>query len=86
MPKMRAKLYVSSVKRNVGEAGQVTSEQVEFYGVSKSGSYPADGLDEDNTYAKFSPQAHFAITIANPALFESFVPGQRYYVDFTAAE
>lgn len=82
---MRAKVYVSSVTRTVGAEGDVTSENVSFYAVPKPGSYPADGADEDNTYAKFSPNAEFKMTIANPALFGKLLPGQRYYVDFTQA-
>ena len=32
-----------------------TYDQVTFTAVCKSGSYPADGMDEDNTFSKFSP-------------------------------
>jgi hypothetical protein len=48
--------------------------------------YPEDGLDEDNTFAKFSPSASFSITIANPALFGAFKVGEKYYLDFSKAE
>jgi hypothetical protein len=54
--------------------------------VGKSGSYPEDGLDENNTYAKFTPSADFRMMIANPALFGAFKPEQVYYVDLTPAE
>jgi hypothetical protein len=53
--------------------------------VAKSGPYPADGSDEDNTYAHYSPSAECSITIANPALHGKFVAGQKFYVDFTEA-
>lgn len=59
-----------------------TSERLHFNAVAAK-SYPADGSDEDNTYAKYSPSAELAITITNPALIGQFKPGEVYYVDFT---
>lgn len=79
MPKMRAKMQISSVTKHG------TCEVLKFHGVSAN-AYPADGSDEDNTYAKFSPQVSLDITIANPALLGQFEPGQKFYVDFTPAE
>ncbi|WP_292463494.1 hypothetical protein [Mesorhizobium sp.] len=49
-------------------------------------SYPADGSDEDNTYAKFSPAGELSLTIANPALVGKIEPEQKFYIDFTPAE
>ena len=80
MSNMRAKVKCES--SNLRE----TFDEVIFKAVVKSGSYPADGLDEDNTFAKFSPTAEFKITIANPALLGKFRPGQKFYVDFTEVE
>ena len=86
---MRAKLKVTSVKAldgvNVKNETVKAVEIVTFCGVSKSDGYDGDGLDENNTYAKWSPQADLSITIANPALFDTFSPGQEFYVDFSAA-
>jgi hypothetical protein len=79
MPAMRAKLQIASV------TDHGTCETVKFHAVSAS-TYPADGSDEDNTFAKFSPSAALEITIANPALLGQFKPGQKFYVDFTEAE
>lgn len=76
---MRAKLKCTTVL--VTEHG----EQLTCVAVAKSG-YPADGSDEDNTYAKFSPSAKFEITVANPALFGRIRPGDKFYVDFSRAE
>lgn len=45
--------------------------------------YDESGLDEDNTFAKFSPGAQLSINIANPALWGHFKVGDRFYVDFT---
>lgn len=74
---MRAKLRVISV------TPQGDQERLTFCGVSKSESYPEDGSDEDNTYAKFSPSVELGITIANPALVGAFKQGDTFYVDFT---
>ena len=79
-PVMRAKMRITAV--TIYESG----EKLDLVAVSKSGAYPEDGSDEDNTYAKYSPQASLSITIANPSLFGKFKAGQKYYVDFTQAE
>lgn len=79
MTTMRAKFQVSRIERFAG------CEIVHFNAVSKSGGYPADGSDEDNTFAKFTPTAKCEITVANPALFGKLNPGESYYVDFTPA-
>lgn len=75
---MRAKLQLNRIEQFQ------TSERFHFNAVCAK-SYPADGSDEDNTYAKFSPQAEFSISITNPALLGQFKVGEKYYVDFTEA-
>jgi hypothetical protein len=80
MTTMRAKMVLQSVTRYNG------GETLKFNAVPKPGGYPADGLDEDNTYAKFSPSASLDISITNPALIGKFTPGEKYYVDFTPAQ
>ena len=80
MPKMRAKLQVSSVLQNQGGG-----ETLRMHAVAAK-SYEEGGSDEDNTYAHFSPMASFEICIANPALHGQFKTGQKFYVDFTEAE
>lgn len=77
MPTMRAKMRVVQVDRN--EA----CENLRFVAVSKSTVYLADGSDEDNTYAKFSPSGELKLTVANPSLFGKFSPGDVFYLDFT---
>jgi len=79
MPKMRAKMTIASVLKHTGH------ETLKFHAVSAK-SYPADGSDEDNTFAKFSPSANLEITIANPALLGAFQPGETFYVDFTPVD
>lgn len=78
-PVMRAKLKLTSVSLTE------SSNQLKFSAVCKSSAYPADGLDEDNTYAKFSPSVELSMTVNNPALLGKFHPGQKFYVDFTEA-
>jgi hypothetical protein len=72
-PIMVCKLNLNNVVRHPGQ------EKLDFTAVAKSGSYGEDGHDDDNTYAKFSPSAHFEITVANPALFAKLDPGKKYY-------
>ena len=84
MPTMRAKVRVSAVLPQQAD-GITVSERLMFSGVSKSGSYPADGLDENNSFAKFSPSVSFDMLVANPALLGRFVVGDTFYVDFRPA-
>lgn len=76
---MRAKLRIRAVTKTEN------AETLDFYAVPAK-SYPADGSDEDNTFAKFSPSASLQITITNAALHGKFQPGETYYVDFTKAD
>ncbi len=84
---MRAKMRVSGVvvtKRPSTEV--VIYEKLLFSAVSKNAGYDEDGLDENNTFAKWTPQAELTVTVTNPALFGQFESGQEYYVDFTKVE
>ena len=80
MTTMRAKVRVSSVR--VFESG---GEELVFTPVAKNGPYPDDGADENNTYAKFSPDGEFRLSVQNPALFGKFEIGDTFYVDFSPA-
>jgi hypothetical protein len=79
---MRAKMVLQDVKKYPTE-GETTQETLSFSAVAKSEAYPDDGSDEDNTYAKFTPNASLSITVNNPALLGQFAVGEKYYVDFT---
>jgi hypothetical protein len=81
---MRAKVRVSNVEAfKSGTDGVTTSENLTFNPVAKSdGPYPADGSDEDNTFAKWSPGGEFKLSVTNPSLFGKFTVGQKFYVDF----
>lgn len=84
---MRAKFRIHSVTPPSVEVdpSQATApaQTVKMYPVSKSAAYPADGSDEDNTYAKWSPSGSLELTIVNPALSNAFKEGDTFYVDFT---
>lgn len=77
--KMRAKLKVSSVE--IFEH----SERVKMSAVGKKDGYSDGGLDENNTFAEFTPLAELDMQITNPELKGKFKPGQEFYADFTAA-
>ena len=81
MPKMRAKMRVGAIMPLGND-----QEALTMFGVAKNGSYAADGSDEDNTFAKFSPSAEFRLHLANPALVGTFTIGDTFYVDFTPVE
>ena len=82
MSKMRAKVRVAAVLPWQDDKGTVSQERLMFHGVAKSSAYPADGSDEDNTFAKFSPSVAFDMMVANPALIGKFAVGDTFYVDF----
>lgn len=83
---MRAKMCVTDVHEYKTQANGKQQETLNLQAVGKSGSYGNDGLDEDNTYSKFTPAANLSITITNPELFDKFKIGDKFYVDFSPAE
>lgn len=76
---MRAKLKLDTVL--IHEHG----EDLTFSAVGAS-DYPPGGLDEDNTYARWTPTATLTMAVKNPELLGKFRPGQKFLVDFTALE
>ena len=80
MKSMRAKMVVISV------LSTEYCEELKMNAVSKKEGYGEDGLDEDNTFATFTPTAELKMQICNPALKGQFNPGQVFYVDFTEAD
>lgn len=81
---MRAKLQVGHIQAHYRTDGTKSQETVNMHAVAAS-KYPDDGSDEDNTFARWSPGASLSINIANPALFDKFKHGQKFYADFTEA-
>lgn len=85
--KMRAKMQVSMVQEHYGygEGPQPkVGETLTMHAVCKN-SYDETGLDEDNTFAKWSPGATLSIQIVNPDLWGKFKHGDKFYVDFISA-
>lgn len=77
MTAMRAKMKINHIdKRSEGQ------ETLYFNPVCAS-RYPADGNDENNTYAKFTPSGMLSLTVVNPALLGKFAQGEEYYLDFS---
>lgn len=83
---MRAKLQVGFVQECFYGPDKAKSSEVLSMHAVCAPKYDPTGLDEDNTFAKFSPSADFKLTIANPALWEKFKVGDKMYLDFTPAE
>lgn len=81
MTSMRAKLQITNV-----EVHGDTQETLHFRAVCKEDAYDESGLDENNTYSKFTPAADLKMIITNPSLLGKFEIGQNYYVDFTEAD
>lgn len=75
---MRAKMVLESVVVNSDK-----SESLTFRAVCKEDGYEEDGLDEDNTFAAFTPSADLNMVITNPVLLNQFMPQEIYYLDFT---
>ena len=86
MTTMRAKARVYSITPHKTESGEVVNERLEFVFPAKSGSYPPDGSDEDQQFARYSPSASLSLTIANPALLGQFAVGDTFYLDFVPVE
>ena len=82
-PVMRAKMLVDFVDKS--NAGQERIRMFAVGGDKVQSGYPTDGLDEDNTFAYYSPSGELTLTVANPALAGKIIPGERYYLDFTLA-
>ncbi|MBD9539935.1 hypothetical protein IB276_10780 [Ensifer sp. ENS04] len=81
---MRAKVRVGAVIP-AGDGADGKTEVLHLHGVAKNGTYPPDGHDEDNSFARWSPSVMFQMHIANPALVGSFEVGDTFYVDFVPA-
>ena len=83
---MRAKMQVNAVKRLVGADGNITGEELTAHPVCGNSPFGPNGESEDNTFARYTPSGSLSLTINNPELLGKIKPGQKFYVDFTAAE
>jgi hypothetical protein len=73
---VRAKMRVTEVTKT-----EYGAERVKLSAV-----YADKTNAEDNTYAKATPSASCEMQVDNEAVHGAFVPGKKYYVDFTPAE
>lgn len=69
---MRAKMQVQSITK---------TEWAEV--VAMSAVYGGTTNDEDNSFAKTTPNGKIELTIANKELHGVYKPGDTFYVDFT---
>ncbi|WP_292099351.1 hypothetical protein [Mesorhizobium sp.] len=81
VPEMRAKVRITNIQ-SYPTAGPTMQETLSFNFPSKDGAYPADGSDEDQQFARFSPMGSLSLTVANPALIGKFAVGDTFYLDF----
>lgn len=72
---VRAKMKCASVNKTE-HSEEVTLDAV----------YSGDKNSEDNTYSQATPSAQLKMSVTNKSVHGAFVPGQKYYVDFTPAE
>jgi hypothetical protein len=80
---MRAKFIINNVNSINAKDPTWPSEIIVGAPVSKSTSYPEDGFDEDNSFARCRPSGSLSLTITNPNLIGQIKPGDKFYVDFT---
>lgn len=85
MTTMRAKLQVGLISESFYGPDKSKSQETLHMHAVCAPKYDTDGLDEDNTFAKFSPGAQLTINIANAALWGQFKHGDKFYVDFSPA-
>lgn len=77
MVTMRAKMVVEKITKTT------YGEDIEMRVVGRKDAYPADGSDENNTFAKFTPAGELALVVHNEDLYGKIIPGQQFYIDFT---
>lgn len=65
---------------------EVTKMEYGAERVKLSAVYADKTNAEDNTYAKATPSASVEMQVDNEAAHGAFVPGKKYYVDFTPTE
>lgn len=85
MTTMRAKLRVSFIHEYFNGPDKAKSGEGLVMSAVCAPKFDPEGLDEDNTFAKFTPSANLSVNISNPDLLDKFKVGQAYSVDFTPA-
>lgn len=80
---MRAKFRVLDVE-NLSQPDH-PMEVIKFAAVCEK-PFDLNGLSEDNTFARYTPDAGLLMKITNPALVGKINKEDRFYVDFTPAD
>lgn len=78
--KMRAKFRITNIERTAAN-----NEDITLMAVSNK-PFDADGVSEDNDFARWTPSGALNMSIANPNLLGKFQVGQAFYLDFTPAD
>ena len=77
---MRAKFVVWSVAKNLGVEGETQSIELRL------GPVVSDVDGKSNaSWSKYTPSGEMRMVITNEELFDTFRPGQQFYLDFTRA-
>lgn len=85
MVRMRAKFKVDAINASTSTDGSVSSESISMSPVFAD-NYGPNGENEDNDFARYTPSGNLQMVITNPALFDTMVVGEKYYLDFTKAD
>lgn len=48
--------------------------------------FDAEGVSEDNSFAKWTPSGNLEMTVSNPALFGQIKVGENYFLTFAKCE
>ena len=76
---MKAKFKLDSIRKT--EYGE------EFdLSVVVPDKFDETGKSDDNTFARWTPTGHINFLVTNPALFNVYQPGQKFYVNFSLAD
>lgn len=78
----RAKVTLRAIEKN---SYQPSGERQKFSCVS-GGKYGPNGENEDNSFARYTPDGNIELTVTNPDLVGAHELGTDFYVDFTPIE
>lgn len=85
---IRAKFTVNSVTQR-GWTGEVTQELIEANPVYCNREHPTaedKAACESHSYSEATPDGKLELLITNKAIFGTFKPGSKFYLDFTPAD
>lgn len=77
----RCLFTVNDVLLRQDAEGKITSQVVKL-----NPSYVSNPDNPNHAFWKATPTGNLEMTITNPEVFDFFVPGRSYFLDFTAVE